>query len=284
MISDEIEAFYKDDVPPSHPKAIEMIEKYSDITKDRAMVYNKVDYRKLQDELVKQTYIDPTKKQGADITDVLDFLDKQDAKKTIQRPVETKEPTTTKEPIKDTPKQKIPQETIDRLVGKYKAMVSKDLSKRISNKLVGEEKMSKILKKVADSIAYQPKITDVKQAYGDPRIIMEAIDFAKDRNVLDKAEYEAIKEFANKTTSEVNKANQLVNPKGKPLTSSQKTAYLDMEDFKTPVKGVEDIKINIESVNKFLEDNPDTKIHVIETPTIPEKKPFAMMGTKEKTY
>jgi hypothetical protein len=57
-----------------------------------------------------------------------------------------------------------------------------------------------------------------------------------------------------------------------------------MEDFKTPVKGVDDIKINIEPVNKFLKDNPDTKIHVIETPMIPEKKPFAMMDTKEKTY
>ena len=26
------------------------------------------------------------------------------------------------------------------------------------------------------------------------------------------------------------------------------------------------------------------KIHVIETPKIPDKKPFAMMGTKENTY
>jgi len=63
------------------------------------MVYNKVDYRKIQDELVKQTYIDPTQKQGVDITDVLDFLDKQDAKKTIQRPVETKEPPTETIPV-----------------------------------------------------------------------------------------------------------------------------------------------------------------------------------------
>jgi hypothetical protein len=134
----------------------------------------------------------------------------------INQPKATiKEPTATKEPIKDTPKQKIPQETIDRLVGKYKAMVSKDLSKRISKKLVGEEKMGKILKKVANSITYQPKITDVKQAYADPRIIMEAIDFAKDRNILDKIEYEAIKEFATEITSEVNKTNSLVNPKGK---------------------------------------------------------------------
>ena len=102
--------------------------------------------------------------------------------------------------------------------------------------------------------------------------------------MLDKAEQEVVTEMMEGIVKQVNKRSELRNPKGKPLTQQQKNAFLDMEDFRTPIKGIEDIKIKIRPIDEFLKQNPDTNIHVIESPSVPEKKPFAMMGTKETTY
>jgi hypothetical protein len=102
--------------------------------------------------------------------------------------------------------------------------------------------------------------------------------------VLDKAEQEVVMAMMQDLVKNINKGSELKNQKGKPLTQPQKNAFLDMEDFRAPIKGIEDIKIKIKPIDEFLKNNPDTRLHIIESPRIPEKKPFAMMGTKETTY
>lgn len=137
-----------------------------------------------------------------------------------------------------------------------------------------------VLKKFSQAIAYQPNLKDIKEAYKDPKIMYEAIKFAMDKQVLDKAEVSVMNDIVNKIVAEHNKNVKVVNSRGA-LDSKQKAVFLKWEDYKTPIKGVEDIKIKIDPINTFLKDNEDMKIHVIETPRIPAKKPFAMMGTKE---
>jgi hypothetical protein len=71
------------------------------------------------------------------------------------------EPVTKPEP-KPIIKQEIPQQTIDRLVEKYKTMVSADLKVRLGKRA---KQISPLLNKLISSLAYQPKQLDIKQAY-----------------------------------------------------------------------------------------------------------------------
>ncbi len=102
--------------------------------------------------------------------------------------------------------------------------------------------------------------------------------------MLDKAEFEVMDEMMKELIANINKGNQVVNKPGEPLTNKQRMAILRRSDFKTPLKGIDDIKVKTERLNDFLKTNPDKSLHIIEAPTLPESKPFAMMGTKERTY
>jgi hypothetical protein len=170
---------------------------------------------------------------------------------------------------------KVPQETVDRLVDKYKGMVSDSVKNNISKRLKGKV-LDSVIKKLIQSASYKPKLRDIKEAYKDPRIIYEAMKLASDRQVLDKAELEVMNDIIENSIKQYNKNVKVVNEKSH-LDQSQKAVLLKWEDYKTPVKGVEDIKIKIDPINTFLKANPGEKIHIIETPRDNDIKPFAMM-------
>ena len=161
-------------------------------------------------------------------------------------------------------------------------MVSEEVKSRVGKRMK-DKAMSTIVKKFAESFTYQPKLKDIKDAYKDPKILYEGLKMAMEKQILDKAEVDVFNDIIDNITKQYNKNVKVVNSKSH-LDQSQKAVFLKREDFKTPIKGVEDIKIKIDPINVFLKDNPEMKINVIETPRIPEKKPFAMMGTKETTY
>ena len=99
---------------------------------------------------------------------------------------------------------------MDRLVEKFKGMVTEEVKGRVSTRLK-DKALSTILKKFAQSFTYQPKMKDIAEAYKDPKILYEGLKLAMEKNVLDKAEIEVFNDIIDGIVKQYNKNVSVVN-------------------------------------------------------------------------
>lgn len=129
--------------------------------------------------------------------------------------------------------------------------------------------------------AYQPTQTDIKSAFWNDSIIQWAIDNL-DKTNLSTEEIDLIKTAFQDIQ---NKSSVRITNRPWRMSNQQKAVFLKWEDYKTPFKKYEDIKIKQLPLQNFLRKNPWVKIDLIEEPrTLWWQKAFSMMWTKEKTY
>jgi hypothetical protein len=137
-------------------------QKLADVLDGKSVKDNGIDYNK-EIEAIMERNLKPEQQQE-DILDILDRMAEKETPKPIASEPKTqpKQKTITKPESKPIIKQEIPQQTIDRLVEKYKTMVSADLKVRLGKRA---KQISPLLNKLISSLAYQPKQLDIKQAY-----------------------------------------------------------------------------------------------------------------------
>lgn len=191
----------------------------------------------------------------------------------------------TKEPAPKKENKAPTQERINRATEMLKWRVKEQAKGIIAKKLKGTYKENKwAIDAIARGLAYQPSTKDYKEIYSDPALLDQARDMMFERGMIEPEVMQVFNDIMGRLYTSTNKGSQMQSQRWY-LTNMQKFAFNQWDQYKTPIRGkLEDIKIKTLPIIEFLKTNPEVKIDVVETPKSNLTKPFAMMGTKEKTF